>query len=113
VADAVSVLREWELLDRVPKPVREYLVKCPEATSPDLGDADIYSILLARGEDGSAAVLRAAEARGFSGVRLGGSLEGEAATAGRVLATLARESLATGSPSPHGTVVVACGGECT
>jgi len=46
-------------------------------------------------------------------VRLGGSLEGEAATAGRVLATLAREVRAAGSPWPRGTVVVACGGECT
>ncbi|HJY73050.1 MAG TPA: DUF4147 domain-containing protein, partial [Streptosporangiaceae bacterium] len=113
VADALSVLREWELLDRVPESVRDYLVTCAEATSPDLGDADIHSILLARGQDGSDAVLKAAEARGFSGVRLGGSLEGEAATAGRVLATLARESRATGSPWPRGTVVVACGGECT
>jgi glycerate 2-kinase len=32
---------------------------------------------------------------------------------GRVLATLAREALATGSPWPRGTVVVACGCECT
>ncbi|MGH3283938.1 MAG: glycerate kinase type-2 family protein, partial [Streptosporangiaceae bacterium] len=112
VADALSVLREWELLDRVPESVREYLVQCAEA-APDLAGADIHSIVLARGEDGSDAVLKAAEARGFSGVRLGGSLEGEAATAGRVLATLAREARATGSPWPRGTVVVACGGECT
>jgi glycerate 2-kinase len=113
VAGALSVLRDWELLDRLPGPAREYLTDCPEATSPDLGDVDIYSVLLARGEDGTEAVLKAAQARGFSGVRLGGSLEGEAATAGRVLATLARESRATGSPWPRGTVVVACGGECT
>lgn len=112
-ADALSVLREWELLDRVPEPVRDYLVKCAGAGSPDLHGADIHSVLLARGQDGTEAVLRAAEARGFSGVRLGGSLEGEAATAGRVLATLARESRVTGSPWPRGTVVVACGGECT
>jgi glycerate 2-kinase len=113
VADALSVLREWELLDRVPESVRDYLVNCQEAEGPDLRDADIHAVLLARGQDGTAAVLKAAEARGFSGVRLGGSLEGEAATAGRVLATLARESRTTGSPWPHGTVVVACGGECT
>ena len=112
-ADALSVLREWELLDRVPGSVRQYLTDCAESTSPDLGDVDIHSVLLARGEDGSEAVLKAAAARGLSGVRLGGSLEGEAATAGRVLATLARESRATGSPWPRGTVVVACGGECT
>jgi len=113
VADALSVLREWELLDQLPEPVRDYLVKCAEAEWPDLRDADIHSVLLARGEDGSEAVLKAAEARGWHGVRLGGSLEGEAATAGRVLATLARESRATGSPWPRGTVVVGCGGEYT
>ena len=113
VADALAVLSEWELLDRVPESVRAYLVRCEEAESPDLSDVDIYSVLLARGEDGSEAVLRAARSLGFSGVRLGGSLEGEAGTAGRVLATLARESRATGSPWPRGTVVVACGGECT
>jgi glycerate 2-kinase len=113
VADALSVLREWELLDRVPESVRDHLVKCAEAESPGLGGADIHTVLLARGEDGSEAVLRTARSRGLSGVRLGGSLEGEAATAGRVLATLARESRATGSPWPRGTVVVACGGECT
>jgi glycerate-2-kinase len=112
VADALSVLREWELLDRVPESVRDYLVTDPPQ-SPDLSGADIHSVLLARGEDGTEAVLKAAEARGFSGVRLGGSLEGEAATAGRVLATLAREARATGSPWSRGTVVVACGGECT
>jgi glycerate 2-kinase len=113
VADALSVLSEWELLDRVPESVRDYLVTRAEAASPDLRDADIHTLLLARGEDGSDAVLKAAQARGFSGVRLGGSLEGEAVTAGRVLATLARESRATGSPWPRGTVVVACGGETT
>jgi glycerate 2-kinase len=113
VADALSVLREWELLDQVPESVRDYLTGCAEAISPDLGDVDIHSVLLARGEDGSQAVLEAAAARGFSGVRLGGSLEGEAGTVGRVLATLARESRSTGSPWPRGTVIVACGGECT
>ena len=113
VADALSVLREWELLDRVPESVRRYLVTEATAESPDVGGADIHSVLLARGEDGTGAVLKAAEARGFSGVRLGGALEGEAATVGRVLATLARESRATGTPWPRGTVVVACGGECT
>jgi glycerate-2-kinase len=113
VADALSVLREWELLDRVPASVRSYLAECPDAESPDLSGVDICSVRLARGEDGSEAVLRAARSRGFSAVRLGGSLEGEAATTGHVLATLARESRAMRSPWPRGTVVVACGGECT
>ncbi len=113
VADALSVLREWELLDRVPRSVRDYLLDCAAAESPDLGDVDIESVLLARGEDGTEAVLRAARSRGFAGVRLGGSLEGEAATVGRVLATLAAESERAGAPWARGSVVVACGGECT
>ena len=113
VADALSALREWELLDRVPRPVRDYFVNCADAQSPDLGDADIESVLVVRGEDGSEAVVRAAESRGLSAVRLGGSLEGEAATVGRLLATLGREARASGSPWARGTVIVACGGECT
>ncbi len=113
VADALSVLGEWELLGRVPGSVREYLAGCAEAESPDLSGLDIESILLARGEDGTEAVLRAARTRGFAGVRLGGSLEGEAATVGRALATLAAESRRAGSPWARGTVIVACGGEYT
>jgi glycerate 2-kinase len=113
VADALSVLREWELLERVPRSVRDHLLDGAAAESPDVSDLDIESVLLVRGEDGTQAVLRAAEARGFAGVRLGGSLEGEAATVGRVLATLAAESRRAGSPWGRGTVIVACGGEYT
>ena len=113
VADALSALREWGLLDRVPAAVRDYLADCAGAESPDLSDADIESVLAVRGEDGSDAVIRAAAARGLAVVRLGGSVEGEAATVGRLLATLAREARASGSPWARGTVLVACGGECT
>jgi glycerate 2-kinase len=113
VADALSVLREWELLERVPPSVLNHLLDGAAAESPDLSDVDIESVLVARGEDGTQAVLRAAESRGFSAVRLGGSLEGEAATVGRVLVTLAAESRRAGSPWGRGTVMVACGGEVT
>ena len=47
------------------------------------------------------------------GVPLGALIEGEAATVGRVLATLARESREHADPWPRGAVIVACGGECT
>ena len=113
VADALSALAEWELLDRVPPAVRDHLAGGADAESPDLSDADIASVLTVRGEDGSEAVIRAAASRGLAPVRLGGSVEGEAATAGRLLATLAREARASGSPWARGTVLVACGGECT
>jgi glycerate 2-kinase len=113
VADALAALEEWELLPRVPGPVRDYLMNCADAESPDLTGADIQSVLMVRGEDGSDAVARAAESRGLSAVRLGGSVEGESATVGRLLATLAREARARATPWAPGTVLVACGGECT
>ncbi len=113
VAGALSVLKEWNLADRVPRPVRDYLATCADAESPDLAGADIHSVLIVRGEDGSEAAARAAESHGFSAVRLGASVEGEAATVGRLLATFAREARARGSPWARGTVIVACGGECT
>jgi glycerate 2-kinase len=113
VADALSALREWELLDQIPQAVRHHLADCAGAESPDLSDADIENVLAVRGEDGSDAVVRAAVSRGLAAIRLGGSIEGEAATVGRLLATLAREARASGSPWARGTVLVACGGECT
>jgi glycerate-2-kinase len=113
VPDALAVLEEWELLPSVPRAVRDYLAGCADAESPDLTGADIHSVLMVRGEDGSEAVARAAESLGLSAVRLGGSIEGEAATVGRMLATLAREARARGTPWGRGTVLVACGGEYT
>ena len=46
-------------------------------------------------------------------MRLGDLLEGEAATVGRVLATLARQAQVEAVPWRRGAVVVGCGGECT
>lgn len=112
VADAVSVLTEYELMDRIPASVRAHLVT-GDAESPDLSDVDVQSELVTRGRDGSDAVVAAAESWGLRTVRLGELLEGEAAAVGRVLATLARQSRAETTPWPRGAVVVGCGGECT
>jgi glycerate 2-kinase len=112
-ADAMLVLEEYGLIDSVPAAVRKHLQTCQEAESPDLGDMDITSVIVARGEDGSDAVVASARSRGLVSVRLGSLLEGDAATVGGVLATLARESKVRDAPWPRGAVVVGCGGECT
>ncbi len=113
VADALSVLEDYELARKIPGSVREYLTFCAEAESPRLGDLDIETVLVTRGRDGSDAVVAAARSRGLVGVGLGELLEGEAATVGRVLATLSREARGEAAPWPRGAVVVGCGGECT
>ncbi len=112
-ADAIAVLEDFELMDLLPASVRNHLLRPGAAPSPELDDVDIASVIVTRGQDGSEAVTSAAEAFGFAGVPLGGLLEGEASTVGRVLATLGRQSRLKGTPWPRGSVVVGCGGECT
>lgn len=111
-ADALSVLEDHGLIDDVPRTVREHL-SAKAADSPDLSDLDIETVLAVTGEDGAKAVAASAVRRGLACIRLGGLLEGEASTVGRVLATMARESRKEAGPWPRGCVVVACGGECT
>lgn len=113
VADALSVLENYELTEQVPRSVLEHLMSGDQAESPWLGDLDIETVLVTRGKDGSDAVIAAASSRGLVGIRLGGLLEGEAATVGQLLATLARESHLEAAPWPRGAVLVACGGEST
>ena len=113
VANALSVLREWDLLDRVPRSVRDYLAGCAEAESPQVSGLEIESVLLARGEDGTEAVLQAAQARGFAGARLAGRWR---ARPRRLAASWPRwrpNPGARGFPWARGTVIVACGGEYT
>jgi hydroxypyruvate reductase/glycerate 2-kinase len=113
VADALAALSDYELLDKIPISVRAHLEHGGDAESPRLEDLDIETVLVARGRDGSDAVIAAAESLGYKGVRLGELLEGEAAVVGGVLATLARQSRMDSEPWPCNSVVVGCGGECT
>ena len=112
-ADALSVLESHDLTATVPPSVVAHLRSSPDAQSPSLEGIDIESVLVTRGRDGSDAVVAAARARGLRGVRLGEQIEGEASTVGRLLATLARGSRLGIGPFERGSVLVACGGECT
>lgn len=113
VANAIAVLEEFALIDRLPETVRHHLLRGDGAESPDLSAVDIESVIVTRGEDGTDAVATAARHMGFHAMSLGGQLEGEASTVGRVLATLARESSTRNEPWPRRTALVACGGEST
>jgi glycerate-2-kinase len=113
VADALAVLEDHGLVQAVPGSIREHLLSATEAESPQLSDVDIETVLVTRGRHGSDAVMAAARSRGLVGVSLGALIEGEAATVGRVLATLARESRDHAGPWPRVAAMVACGGECT
>ena len=105
--------RVAQLHGTVPPSVVAHLRSSPDAQSPSLEGIDIESVLVTRGRDGSDAVVAEARARGLRGVRLGEQIEGEASTVGRLLATLARGSRLGIGPFERGSVLVACGGECT
>jgi glycerate 2-kinase len=113
VADALSVLEDWELMGQVPASVCEYLANSADAEPPFLGDLDVETVLVTRGKDGTDAVEAAAGRLGLASVRLGELLEGEASTLGGVLATLACQARTEVALLPRGVVAVGCGGEST
>ena len=111
-ADAMAVLRDHRLLDRVPASVLAHL-DGPEAESPTLDEVDIQSVLLVTGASVCEAMAAAARAAGVAPIVLSTSIEGEARELGRQLARLARESAERGEPFPAPCVLIACGGEAT
>jgi glycerate 2-kinase len=110
VADALAVLSDYRLWDRVPASVREHL-RGPAAESPRLDAALIETELLVTGHGACEAMLREAAASGSAAVTLSTSLEGEARELGRLVANLARGSAAEGAPFAAPVVLVGCGGE--
>ena len=112
VADALTILHGHGLWDELPESVREHLSD-PRLRTPDLSAVDIHSTLLVTGEMACEAMTAAAAAAGTTATVLSTSLEEEAAPAGRLLASLAVESVARGRPFPESGVIVGCGGEST
>jgi glycerate-2-kinase len=111
-ADAVAVLRDAQLWDRVAPSIRAHL-STPAAQSPALDDGGPPTVLLATGETACAAMADAATRHGRDPIVLSTALEGEAREVGRLLATLARESAVRGGPFAPPCVLVGCGGETT
>lgn len=112
VEDALGLLQQYGLVKELPASVRSHLFG-PAAVSPDLSDVDIESVIVTRGRDAIDAIISSGRSLRFTAVSLGSSIEGEASTVGRVLATLAGQSAVLAEPFSRRSVLVACGGECT
>jgi glycerate 2-kinase len=111
VADALAVLSDYGLWDRVPASVRAHL-ESRAAESPRLDPTLIHTELLVTGHGVcEAMMLAAAAAAGSAAVTLSTSLEGEARELGRLVANLARGSALEGAPFNAPVVLVGCGGE--
>jgi hydroxypyruvate reductase len=110
VAEAVAVLRSRGLWDAVDPAVRAYLDD-PQAHSPDLSDVDIHTVLLTDGEQACAAMAQTCAELGLEPHVFGTQVEGEAATVGRMLATMAVEASRRNRPFAAPCALLGAGGE--
>ncbi|WP_432990876.1 glycerate kinase type-2 family protein [Dactylosporangium sp. CA-233914] len=109
-ADARATIRDYELADRLPRSVRDFLATAgPEAETPAATSGCTYFLVNSL-PDLAAAAEDAARAKGLRVHVLTTGLTGESRDAGAFLAAIAAEVNATGRPFAAPCVIV-CGGE--
>jgi glycerate-2-kinase len=113
VADAIRVLREYELWEEVAPSIREHLSSSPAAGSPDLSGVYVHTVMMITGETACAAMAKEADLRGFEPAVLATTLEGEGREVGKVLASVGRECFRKGRPFAPPRALLGCGGETT
>lgn len=117
-AQAWAVLERYAISDALPAAAREHLARGRAGALPDTpkaGDpcfARAFTLLVGDNRQAADAALAAARALGMHTLLLTTYLQGEAREAGRVLAAVARELAASGSPLPRPACIIA-GGETT
>lgn len=117
-ADAVRALEKHDLLDRVPRSVREYLVESrnrPERETPTaeaFAQFETQVVVLADAGDVCEAACAHARERGVDAMLLSTVIEGESREVGTCLAGIAKEVAARGRPVEPPCVLVS-GGETT
>src|SRR6202043_2758665 len=109
---AIAVLRRHGLWSEVPAEIREHL-HSKRSESPSLAGRDIATVVLVAGREVVRRMERRVHALGWRPTILGSQIEGEAASLGGFLGTLAAESSARGAPFAPGTVLLAAGGQGT
>lgn len=109
LADARQVIEDYDLADRLPKSIVDYLMTVgEEGETPKSFPQNTY-YLLNTIPDAVRIAKDAATERGLNAFVLTSFLEGEARDVGAVLASVAREIQAYGNPMPAPCVVVIAG----
>ncbi len=109
LADARRVIRDYHLEDRLPKSVVDYLMHVgEEGETPKSFPRNTYFLLNSL-PDSCRCAKAAAESMGLPAVILSSFLEGEAADAGTMLASVAREIQQHGNPVQAPCVLLASG----
>lgn len=117
-ADAVSVLKRYDLWEKVPESVRKHLEKAdPIQETPKIEDfkregVKAHNVVLAKSETVCEAAKKRAEELGFNSTILSTIMEGESREVGIALAGVAKEVEKNGRPLKLPCVLIV-GGETT
>ncbi len=117
-ADAWEVLRAYNLLERIPSAIREYLEKGCRGILPDTpkpGDLIldyVQNVIIGSNQQAADAALAQSRAEGFNSLVLSTYMQGEARQAGRMLAAIARQVVEHGQPIAPPACIIS-GGETT
>ncbi len=113
-ADAVLVLERYNLMDRTPRPIRNYLqMATPELETPkDFSGLPVHTFILVKSASICEAAVKKARALGFNSIILTTCLEAESREAGSLFASIGKEIQRHQRPIRPPCAVVA-GGETT
>ena len=113
-ADAVLVLERYNLMDRTPRPIRNYLqMATPELETPkDFSGLPVHTFVLVKSASICEAAAKKAKALGFNSIILTTCLEAESREAGSLFASIGKEIQRHQRPIRPPCAVVA-GGEST
>lgn len=117
-SDAVKVLEKYRLWDKVPASVRKVLSDGEKGVIPETPKAGdeafkrVYNVVIGNCRSASLAAYESLRSDGLSALFLTSLLEGEARHVGVMLASIAREIVASGNPVSKPAALVA-GGETT
>jgi glycerate 2-kinase len=117
-SDAIKVLKKYGLWEKTPKTIKRVLMDGEKGLIPETPKADdevfkkVFNVVIGNNRTASMAACESLKAEGLNTLLLTSFLEGEARHVGTVLASLAREILASGNPVKKSAGIVA-GGETT
>jgi len=117
-SDAINVLKKYDLWNKTPKSIKKVLMEGEKGLIPETPKADdeafkkVFNVVIGNNRAASMAACETLKSEGLKTLMLTSLLEGEARHVGTVLASLAREVLASGNPIKKPAGIVA-GGETT
>jgi glycerate-2-kinase len=112
VEQAIAVLRDHGLWDRIDQSVKDHLVS-NAAVSPDTSNVDVHTTLLVVAVPACREMSDRAKSIGYRPHVVSASFDGCATETGRSIAEWARSCLAGEGPTGPPCVLIGCGGEST